>query len=135
MPRIAMTAEALLCRILLGWERDDPRLAAGVKVLLENPPSFADHYLRDTYYWLFATQTLYHYGGEEWKEWNAQMRDVLLEQQEKFGAEAGSWNPQRPVRDAWVQYGRLYTTCLSLYILEAYYRHLRIFPDPDEVNM
>ena len=135
MPRIAMTAEALLCRILLGWERDDPRLAAGVKVLLENPPSFADHYLRDTYYWLFATQTLYHYGGEEWKEWNAQMRDVLLEHQEKFGAEAGSWNPQRPVRDAWVQYGRLYTTCLSLYILEVYYRHLRIFPDPDEVNM
>ena len=125
-PRLAMTAEALLCRILLGWQRNDRRVASGVQVLLANPPSVADHYLRDSYYWFFATQTLYHYGGEEWNAWNAEMRKVLLEHQEKFGAEAGSWNPVSPVRDQWVQYGRLYTTCLSLYILEVNYRHLRI---------
>jgi len=128
MPRLAMTAEALLCRILLGWDRDDRRLAAGVQVLLQNPPSFADHYLRDVYYWFFATQTLYHYGGEEWRRWDAAMWEELLPRQERFGAEAGSWNPDRPVRDQWSRYGRLYTTCMSLYILEVYYRHLRIFP-------
>jgi len=124
-PRLAMTAEAALCRMLLGWNRDDRRLAANVKVLLENLPSFDDHYLRDTYYWFFATQVLYHYGGEDWKHWNETMRTVLVHHQEKFGVEAGSWNPQQPVRDQWVQYGRLYTTCLSLYILEVYYRHGR----------
>jgi hypothetical protein len=127
-PRLAMTAQALLCRILLGWERDDPRLAAGVRILLENPPSFDDHYLRDSYYWFFATQTLYHYGGNEWQTWNSLMRDELLRNQVRLGSEAGSWNPHRPARDRWLQYGRLYSTCMSLYILEVYYRHTRIFP-------
>ena len=127
-PRRAMTAQALLCRILLGWNRDEPRLAMGVQVLLDNMPSFAEHYSRDSYYWFFATQTLYHYGGTEWDAWNTAIREELLRHQERFGAEAGSWNPQRPVRDQWLQYGRLYTTCMSLYILEVYYRHKRLLP-------
>jgi hypothetical protein len=135
-PRVSMTAEALLCRILLGWRRSDPRLAAGVKVILNTPPSFTETYKRDVYYWFFATQTLYHYGGNEWQTWNSAMREELLRYQEKEGDESGSWNPNplpgpnRPVRDQWgAQYGRLYTTCMSLYILEVYYRHLRIFPE------
>jgi len=137
-PRIAMTAEALFCRILLGWKRNDWRLAAGVQLILDTPPSSTDHYQRDVYYWFFATQTLYHYGGNEWQTWHSQMRKELLQHQEKdedmvIGGMAlrvkGSWNPHHPVRDQWgAQYGRLYTTCMSLYILEVPYRHLRIFP-------
>jgi hypothetical protein len=136
-PRIAMTAQALLCRILLGWGRDDPRLVGGVQVLSDNPPSFVDHFQRNVYYWFFATQTLYHFGGEEWREWNAVMREELLRHQERDDIApgiptAGSWNPQPhrmvPVRDYWAIYGRLYTTCLSLYILQVYHRHLRLFP-------
>jgi hypothetical protein len=128
-PRMTMTAEALFCRILLGWKREDQRLAAGVQLITETPPSFTEHYQRDVYYWFFATQTLYHYGGDEWQTWNTVMREELLRWQEKAGAESGSWNPFYPARDTWgVQYGRLYTTCMSLYILEVYYRHIRIFP-------
>jgi len=126
-PRISMTAEALFCRILLGWKRDDRQLTTGVRLILETPPAFAE-YDRDVYYWFFATQTLYHYGGNEWQMWNSMMRNELLRYQEKDGAEAGSWNPTRPTRDAWSQYGRLYTTCMSLYIFEVPYRHLRILP-------
>ena len=133
-PRIAMTAEALFCRILLGWKRNDPQLTAGVRLILGTPPSFVEQYRRDVYYWFFATQTLYHYGGNEWQTWNSLMREQLIHHQERGGAESGSWNPNpnRPglVRDQWgAQYGRLYTTCMSLYILEVYYRHLRIFPE------
>ena len=118
-PRISMTAEALLCRILLGWRRSDPRLAAGVQFILDTPPSFADHYQRDVYYWFFAAQTLHYYGGNEWQTWNSMIREQLLQHQEQFGAEVGSWNPLQPVRDRWgMHYGRLYTTCMSLYILE-----------------
>jgi hypothetical protein len=127
-PRISMTAEALFCRILLGWKQNDPRLAAGIKLILDTPPSFVERYQRDVYYWFFATQTLYHYGGNEWQTWNSMVRDELLKRQEKDGAEAGSWNPNQPVRDAWSQYGRLYITCMSLYVLEVSYRHLRILP-------
>jgi hypothetical protein len=130
-PRISMTAEALYCRILLGWRRSDPRLKAGVQLILETPPSFEEHYRRDVYYWFFATQTLYHYGGNEWQTWHSTMREQLEQRQERFGAESGSWNPHRPVRDAWgTQYGRLYTTCMSLYILEVPYRHRQIFSEP-----
>lgn len=129
-PSISMTAEALFCRILLGWQRNDPRLTAGVQLILETPPSFVEHYQRDIYYWFFATQTLYHYGGHEWQTWNSLMREQLLHHQERTGTELGSWHPQRPARDTWgIHYGRLYTTCMSLYILEAYYRHLQIFPE------
>ena len=127
MPRISMTAQASFCRILLGWRRDNPRLAAGVRLILDSPPSFAEHGKRDVYYWFFATQTLYHYGGDEWKIWDSTMRETLVQSQEKEGPDVGSWHPNQPARDAWLQYGRLYTTCMSLYILEVYYRHLRIF--------
>jgi hypothetical protein len=129
-PRIAMTAEALFCRILLGWQRNDLRLTAGVQLILETPPTFVEQYRRDVYYWFFSTQTLYHYGGNEWQTWNSLIREELLQRQEQTGAESGSWNPHRPVWDEWGrQYGRLYTTCMSLYILEVYYRHLRVFPE------
>ena len=128
MPSMTMTAQASFCRILLGWRRDNPRLAAGVRLMLDSPPAFAEPHQRDVYYWFFATQTLYHYGGNEWQTWDSRMRETLLQLQEKTGDEEGSWNPNQPERDAWFQYGRLYTTCMSLYVLEVYYRHLRIFP-------
>jgi hypothetical protein len=66
--------------------------------------------------------------SEYWKNWNAVMRQVMPEQQVKAGREAGSWDPQRPVRDEWeANGGRLYVTCLSIYMLEVYYRHLPIY--------
>lgn len=128
--RIAMNAEGLLCRILLGWKQDDLRLRRGVELLIDPQymPSFDDHYARDVYHWYYATQTLHHYGGEPWRIWNERMRELLPQQQEQHGANAGSWNPHQPVRDTWGNtYGRLYTTCLSIYILEVYYRHLRVY--------
>ena len=133
MPRIAMTAQASLCRILLGWRRDNPRLAGSMRLILDSPPSFTEPHRRDVYYWFFATQALYHYGGNEWQTWNSIMREELLRNQEALGPERGSWHPSQsasgqPARDAWHQYGRLYTTCMSLYVLQVYYRHLRIFP-------
>ena len=31
------------------------------------------------YYWYYATQTLHHFGGDQWESWNLKMRDVLVE--------------------------------------------------------
>jgi len=133
MPRISMTAQASFCRILLGWRRENPRLAAGVRLILDSPPSFTEQGKRDVYYWFFATQTLYHYGGDEWQTWNSTMREMLIQQQATLGPDAGSWHPHQsatgqPISDAWRQYGRLYTTCMSLYILEVPYRYWRVYP-------
>lgn len=128
----SMTAEALTCRILLGWRQDDKRLRAGLDWITEerNLIRFDEPKNRDVYYWYYATQALHHFGGEHWAAWNEAMRTELPRYQEMTGRDAGSWSPRRPVSDEWgIAYGRLYTTCFSLYLLESYYRHERVYRD------
>ncbi|MBN1394128.1 MAG: terpene cyclase/mutase family protein [Pirellulales bacterium] len=128
--RLSMTAEALLMRQYLGWKRDDPRLAAGV-LWITSPENLVDFNRdRNVYYWYYATQVAHHMGGDYWKRWNKVMREVLPKQQVARGHESGSWDPNRPTRDQFSnQGGRLYVTCLSICMLEVYYRHLPIYTD------
>ncbi len=122
-PSPAMTAEGLLCRQYIGWKRDHPPLRRGIDALLiDSPFDLADH---DVYYWYYATQVLHHYGGDPWKKWNSVMREALPGSQVKQGREKGSWAPQS---DRWgSNSGRLYTTCMSLFCLEVYYRHMPLY--------
>lgn len=121
-----MTAEAILCRQYLGWKQDDPRMANALNYVLTNPVSY--EHKRDVYYWYYATQAMHHMEGKWWKEWNAVMRQEIPEHQIKTGRESGSWDPRRPTEDLYgLQAGRLYVTCLSIYNLEVYYRHLPIY--------
>jgi prenyltransferase beta subunit len=123
-----MTAEAMLCRQYLGWKRDDERLIDAVEWITSDQNLIDFNHKRNVYYWYYATQVVHHMEGEYWKRWNNVMRQVLPEQQEKSGSERGSWNPLRPTRDQWEAHGgRLYVTCLSIYMLEVYYRHLPIY--------
>ena len=127
-PSPAMTAEGLLCRQYLGWQRNHPPMRKGIEALmLDAPFSLRD---ADVYYWYYATQTLHHFGGAYWREWNNEMKVQLPKAQTKAGKERGSWSPQR---DAWGQNaGRLYTTCLSIYCLEVYYRHMPLYKHDKE---
>ena len=118
----AMTAEGLLCRQYLGWQRDDPRLADGVEYLLKYLPDWDE---RNTYHWYYATQVMHHMEGEPWQRWNGVTRQLLPERQVKRGRDRGSWDP---TGDRWgSQGGRLYSTCLCIYMLEVYYRHLPLY--------
>jgi hypothetical protein len=121
-PTPAMTAEALLCRVYLGWTKERPPLARGVRWLSENHLPTAD--ATNIYYWYYATQVMHHFGGPEWNEWNLRMRDVLVKSQETRGHAAGSWTPRGDKADAG---GRIYMTALAVCTLEVYYRHLPIF--------
>ena len=121
-PTLTMTAEGLLCRQYLGWTHDDPRLRTGVDLLLKNLITYDE---QDLYYWYYATQVLHHMGGDDWDKWNKIMRQAVPEHQVKDGKERGSWDP---TNDRWGNHGgRLYSTCLSCYLLEVYYRHLPIY--------
>ncbi len=123
-PDLTMTAEGLLCRIWLGWSKTHPALIKGVQELSVSIPHERDP-KQSVYYWYYATQVLHHYGGEPWETWNNEMKRTLPAMQEKDGDEKGSWAPKRDVYG--VPGGRLYTTALSIYCLEVYYRHLAIY--------
>ena len=114
----------MLCRQYLGWKRDNPNLIRGVEYLNLNPISYSKDE-KDVYYWYYATQAAHHMEGEHWKKWNKVMRQIVPENQVLKGPEIGSWDPKD---DNWADAGgRLFTTCLSTYMLEVYYRHLPIY--------
>ncbi len=124
-PTHVMTAEALLCRMYLGWTLREPRLQEGLRWLVEDyPPELARP---DIYYWYYATQVLHHGGGPLWSEWNFQLRDVLVQSQVRRGHAAGSWDPRGPHSQTG---GRIYMTALAICTLEVYYRHAPIFRRP-----
>jgi len=125
-PTPTMTAESLLCRIYLGWTKQDPPLMEGIRYLLETDPPNPDR--PNVYYWYYGTQAVHHVGGAEWERWNFLMRDALVNTQEKQGASAGSWAPRGEHASAG---GRLYMTALAVCTLEVYYRHLPIFRQID----
>ena len=130
-----MTSVGLLMRLYLGWSKDDENSVAGAHYLEENLPSIRktkDASLRDTYYWYYATQFMYHMGGEHWKKWNDRLHPLLVNGQELKGELAGSWDPRQPVPDRWGPHaGRLYVTAMNLLSLEVHYRHLPLYSDEE----
>lgn len=123
---LAMTAEAILCRQYIGWPRDDPRMVAALDWVTEAPNLVSYGPDQNVYYWYYATQACHHMEGEHWKRWNEVMREAVPRAQVQRGREAGSWDPS--TTDPYeARAGRLYKTCLSIYMLQVYYRHLPIY--------
>ena len=117
----SMTAEGMLCRLYLGWTTDDARIQQGARHLAERTISSDDSRIA-YYYWYYATTTLHHIGGSDWTQWNDVMKVELPAMQIKTGKDVGSWpigsDPHASTG------GKLYATCMALFCLEAYYRHL-----------
>jgi hypothetical protein len=118
----ATTAIGLLCRMYLGWKKDNPGLARGVEQLSKRGPSTGAQ--ADMYFNYYATQVMRHWDGEQWEKWNEEMRDFLIESQAKRGAETGSWHFDEHHGNIG---GRLYTTSMATMTLEVYYRHLPLY--------
>jgi hypothetical protein len=120
----AVSAEGLLARQFLGWNRDDRRMAAGLDILLSEKFLDFDND-KDAYAWYYITQVVHNVGGEPWARWNGRMREIVPGQQVAKGPEAGSWDP---ALDKWGHIGgRLYMTCFMTCMLEVYYRHLPLY--------
>ncbi len=119
----AMTAEAILCRMYMGWDREDIRVQKAVTWLTENHfPSSSE---KNIYYWYYGTQVMHNYGGPKWAKWNHKMRELLIGTQSVGGRYPGSWAPNQ---FEWGGQGRrIYTTSLAVCTLEVYYRHLPLF--------
>lgn len=121
------TAIGLVCRMLSGMPRSEPRLQAAVARLSAIGPVRGN-----MYYNYYATQVMLNYGGDTWTKWNQAMRDQLVSTQIKEGHAAGSWD----VSDTHGGVaGRLYMTCLCTMTLEVYYRHLPLYGMPEEADV
>ncbi len=118
--RASTTAIGLLCRMYLGWGREEPALLRGVERL-----SRSGHSDVDMYYNYYATQVMRHMEGKVWKKWNEGMREFLVKSQETKGHEAGSWFMGK--NHSSETGGRLYCTAMATMILEVYYRHLPLY--------
>ncbi len=130
VPTPVMTSVGLLMRLYLGWRRDNPDMQRGTDWLVERLPSegTVQNPQRDTYYWYYATQVMFHMGGDRWKTWYGSLYPMLIRTQKKNGEYVGSWEPNGRIPDAWGRFGgRLYVTTLNLLSLEVYYRHLPIY--------
>jgi hypothetical protein len=118
----SLNAAGLLCRMYLGWKKDNPALARGADRLAAAGPS------SNLYYDYYAAQVLHHLNHKGWPAWNQRMRDLLLTSQAKGGHEAGSWfDKVNGEGHGSEQAGRIYCTSLATMILEVYYRHLPIY--------
>jgi hypothetical protein len=115
------TAVGLLCRMYLGWKKDNPALQRGVEFLAKTGPK------PDLYYSYYGTQIMHHIEGDVWQAWNTKMKKMLLDAQAKEGHEAGSWYTGVDGGHGAHVAGRLYCTSLATMILEVYYRHLPIY--------
>ncbi|MCO6454838.1 MAG: terpene cyclase/mutase family protein [Pirellulaceae bacterium] len=116
----ATTAVGLLCRMYLGWKKDNAALERGVEFLSATGPSKTN-----LYYNYYATQVMRHYEGDKWKKWNDEQRDWLVASQSREGHMEGSWLIKGDHGSD--RGGRLYCTSMATMILEVYYRHLPIF--------
>lgn len=116
-PSRAMTAEALLCRLML--ERlSREQMDESVAYLLQELPGEGES---NFYYWYYASLALYQLQGPAWERWNEALKGHLLRTQRRDGAWAGSWDPDC----RWGAHGgRLYSTAMATLSLEVYYRYL-----------
>lgn len=116
------TAMGLLCRVHLGWKRDNAALQRGIKHLDKLGPSDSNMYFN-----YYAHQVMFHYGGAPWRAWNKKLRTLLVETQSKqMDASLGSWFFKAGDHGA-ARAGRLYCTALAALILETYYREPRVY--------
>ncbi len=123
-----MTSVGLLCLQYGGMRRTDPQMAEGVTMLMRNMPD-PQGGGRNLYYWYYATQVMHNVSGPDWDTWNRRTRNVLLDTQCKTNnCATGSWDPDKPTKDAWGEAGgRLMVTSLSALTLEVYYRYLPLY--------
>ena len=82
----------------------------------------------NVYYWYYASQVMHNMDDHDWDVWNRKMRKILVESQTREGCAAGSWDADKPNRDAWgTQGGRIMMTSLAVLTLEVYYRYMPLY--------
>ncbi len=116
-------AQEILLRMYFYQFDSIPDLECSVERLCKTGPT------NDSYYNYIVTQIVYNHGGAPWKEWNAALREKLINAQIQTGSEAGSWDYSNedlsPI--AGFSSSPLINTALSALTLEVYYRYKPLY--------
>ncbi|MGL4593734.1 MAG: hypothetical protein ACRCUY_03280 [Thermoguttaceae bacterium] len=128
------TATGLLLRMYLGWEPGEVMLDDGIEFVTKWGPLKKSQKGEDDkngnsafnpYYAYYSTLAVHHYGGSEWRKWNPEIREFLIQSQSMSGHESGSWYFSDP--HYCDKGGRLLSTALAVMILETPYRIMPLF--------
>jgi len=121
-----MTAVAMLGRQFMGWKRTDPLLIGGANYLVKTLPQWGQKGW-SMYRWYYGTLVMFQMGGDWWKQWNASLRDMLIQNQIKSQDPKmdGSWDPS--FSSGGQRAGRAYSTAMCALCLEVYYRYLPMY--------
>jgi hypothetical protein len=120
-----MTAVCMLGRQFMGWKQNDPILIGAADYLMQHLPQWGGNGKWMFYYWYYGTLVTFQMGGDWWKQWNASLRDMLIQNQIKSNDPTldGSWEPINDGKEA----GRAYSTALACLCLEVYYRYMPLY--------
>jgi hypothetical protein len=123
----AITAVGMLTHLLLLKDPTAPLVRSSANHLASQAARHRDNVRRGNaeFYTLYnATLAMYQVGGDRWQQWNAAVRDAVVEVQlQSPGCQRGSWDPKGT--NGGIQGGRIYSTALATLMLEVYYRFSR----------
>lgn len=121
----ATAAVAAYCRLLLGEplkseaiEKSNDYLGPKFPRIL--PQKHRQYSQQNRYYWYYGLLFMFQTGGKWWKRWNHELVRILVSEQHRAGCLRGSFPPNRHWGNAG---GRIYSTTLSVLMLEVYYRY------------
>ena len=131
----AMVAVAAVSRQFLGWPLHSEVLAHQYDIMLANLPRWEILYensFHTTYYWYYGTLAMFQCGGDNWEQWNNDLRDMLVRHQRRDGCARGSWDPV----EKWLgkAAGRIYVTSMNAMNLQIYYRYLPLYEQASTLN-
>jgi hypothetical protein len=119
------TCIGALCAVFLGKRPGDGMLDSMINYVCSKDMPKA--YPTNTYYMYYNTLAVFQYGGEKWKDWNATVRDMLVNAQHGNGTGCfnGSWDYEG-TKFHGSEVGRLLSTAYCCLSLEVYYRYERV---------
>jgi len=109
--------------IFLGARRDDPAVCAAADYLVRHPPEWGPLEGRSPFeYWYFGTRVCFQAGGVCWGAWKPRVYETLVAHKSLGGETDRSWAPLGH------RLGRVGSTALAHFCLEAYYQSHRCLP-------
>ena len=113
----------LVCAIFLGHHAGDPMVEslANTVTATQLPQAMPTN----AYYLYYNTRGMFQVGGEKWKAWNDQVRDLLVHAQRRGECADGSWD-WAGNNFTGAESGRVLTTAYNTLSLEVYYRNAQL---------